>query len=121
MHCASTQIVATSPEGIDANVAVVPSPAGILSKLRDWIHRDIRIDDPAFDPALLVTAEPASAAKVLLASASLREKLLALGGRLAGMQVEKNGVTVALNGVETDPEVLQVGLDIAVEAARWQP
>jgi hypothetical protein len=116
---AHTEVSAKPPEGVDATVGVHPSPGGVLGQIRSWIGQDIVVGDADFDRAFLVTAKPAGAAKVLLDEAK-REHLVALAGtRLAGFTYGRERVAVLLHGVETDPEVLAVAIDLVVDAAGW--
>jgi hypothetical protein len=74
VHYALTEISAPSPSG-EGKVAIYPSPGGLLSNLRDWLRDDIEIGDAELDPAFLITGTPPSAAKALLASEAVRQRL----------------------------------------------
>lgn len=119
VNYAHTEVSATPTEGVDATVGVHPSPGGVLGHIRSWIGQDIVVGDADFDRAFLVTAKPEGAAKVLLDDTK-REHLIALAGtRLAGFTYGRERVAVLLHGVETDPEVLAVAVDLVADAARW--
>ncbi len=117
VHCARTEIV-VQRAGADARVGVYPSPGGVLGQLRDWLQHDIEIGDEAFDAAFLVTGKPAEAAKSLLSSAPLRERIAGLSGSsFAGIELDQERVRVTLSGVETDLPTLGAALDLALAAA----
>lgn len=117
VHCARTEIV-VQRAGADAKVGVYPSPGGVLGQLRDWLQNDIEIGDEGFDAAFLVTGKPAEAAKSVLSSAALRERIAGLaGGSFAGIELDAERVRVTLSGVETDPATLGAALDLALAAA----
>jgi len=119
VHNAHTEVSAEIAKGVEARIGVFPSPGGLLSAVRDWLHQDVEIGEPEFDQAFLLTAKPASAAKSLLGPET-RERLCALaGGKLAGFTYAPKRATVLLNGIETDAAVLGTALDLVAHAARW--
>ena len=78
----------------------------------------MKLGDAAFDDQFLITSTPADAASRALTPA-LREKLTALvAGRFVGLVARADAVTVTFSGVEIDPEVLGLALDVAVAIAR---
>lgn len=118
VHYGRTEVVAVPAQGVDAIVGVHPSPGGVMGYLRSWLGQDIEIGDEAFDGGYLITGKPEAAAKGLL-SAPVRELVVALGPKLAGLTYEKARATVVLHGVETDPTLLGAAIDLASAAAGW--
>ncbi len=114
---AHTRVIARLPAKGVERVGVYPSPAGLLGKVRSMIGQDILIGDETFDEEFLITAKPESAATKLL-SPELRGLLTALaGGNLGGFNLRKRTARIQLQGVELDPEVLDVALEAVVLAA----
>lgn len=119
VHWAHTEVIATPAEGAEVTIGVHPNPAGLMGYLRQWLGQDIEIGDEAFDSAYLITGKPESAARALLVP-SVRELVTALGPKLAGLTYRDRRVTVALLGVETDPALLGIALDLAAAAASFR-
>lgn len=117
---AYTKVVVKPAAGEAVTVGVHPNPPGMLGRVRAWLAQDIVVGDEPFDAAFLVTADPKAAAAALLQPA-LREKLLALAAtRFAGFTYERDAVTVLVPGVELEPDVLGLAIDIALMASLYR-
>lgn len=118
VHNPHTEVTGESSGGMEAKVGIFPSPGGVLSALRDWLHGDIELGHSDFDPAFLVTAKPTEAAAALL-SATVRERLLRLsGGVLAGMTYANGHIKLVLNDIVLEPDVIEAALDLVIDVAR---
>lgn len=121
VHYAHTRVRAELAHPSDAKVGVHPSPSGLMGAIRGWLGQDIEIGDPDFDPAFLISGKPESAALSVL-TPTVREKISALTATgLAGFTFGDGYAVVMLAGVVTDVVVLEVALDLAVEASRLAP
>ncbi len=118
VHYARTEVAAKPVKGVDAFVGVHPSPGGVMGYLHSWLGQDIQIGDEAFDAGYLITGKPESAAVALLVP-SVRDLVVALGPKLAGLTYDKERVAVVLHGVETDAALLGAAIELASAAATW--
>lgn len=119
VHYAHTEVLVVPSDLEAVTVGVQHSPGGIFGHLKSWYSGDLEVGDAAFDAEYIVTARPAAAASAMLGPA-VREKITALGGRLAGFKYSADGVQVLLVGVETDAAALSLALELASEAARFR-
>jgi hypothetical protein len=121
VHFAHTRVRAALAQPTDAKVGVHPSPSGLMGSIRSWLGQDIEIGDPDFDPAFLISGKPEAAAASVL-TPTVREKISALTATgLAGFTFGDGYAMVMLQGVVTDVVILEVALDLVVEASRLTP
>jgi hypothetical protein len=121
VHYAHTRVSAELAQPTEAKVGVHPSPSGLMGSIRSWLGQDIEIGDPDFDPAFLISGKPESAAASVL-TPTVREKISALTATgLAGFTFGDGHAVVMLTGVVTDVVILEVALDLVVEASRLIP
>lgn len=121
VHFAHTRVRAALAQPSEAKVGVHPSPSGLMGSIRSWLGQDIEIGDPEFDPQFLISGKPESAAASVL-TPTIREKISALTARgLAGFTFGDGYAVVMLQGVVTEPVIVEVALDLVVEASRLTP